>query len=151
VIGDVVRVRGRPDEVERVILNTAVADGRACQVSLPQDPGQAGKFQVRYLVGKLAGYRVHTSPESGDKVTRAEPFAAQVNVGNVDVVINPAWNDLLKAEMRMFPNAAHDDIVDAGSRAFSVIGGRGAPMRVSRAAVSQVRSHRPMAMAGRRY
>ncbi|AET91681.1 putative phage protein [Burkholderia sp. YI23] len=51
-------------------------------LGLPQESGQAGRTQVLYLTRELAGYRV-VSPEAGDKVTRAEPFAAQVNVGNV--------------------------------------------------------------------
>jgi phage terminase large subunit-like protein len=65
--------------------NTAALDGKSVRISLPQDPGQAGKTQILYLTRQLAGYRVISSPESGDKITRAEPFAAQVNVGNVHV------------------------------------------------------------------
>lgn len=61
-----------------------------------------------------------TSTETGDKVTRADPFASQVNVGNV-MLLRGSWNDLLIEEMRMFPNGANDDQVDALSRAFSVL------------------------------
>ena len=118
VIGDIVRLRGQPDAVERAIVNTAHADGAAVTISLPQDPGQAGKFQAAYLVSRLAGFSVETSPESGDKTTRAEPFASQVNVGNV-VMLSAPWNDGLKAELRMFPTGSHDDQVDALSRAFA--------------------------------
>ena len=53
-----------------------------------------------------------------DKVLRAEPFAAQVNVGNV-MMLRAEWNDALISELRMFPNGAHDDQVDALSDAFS--------------------------------
>lgn len=137
IIGDIALLRGSPDEVEAAIVNAAARDGRSVKVSLPQDPGQAGKFQVRYLVKKLAGYPVHTSPESGDKITRAEPFAAQVNVGNV-VMIRAPWNDGLVAQMRMFPAGAHDDQVDCLSRAYSVIGGRAAPMNISGAALRRI-------------
>lgn len=65
----------------------------------------------------LAGYPVGSSPESGDKITRAEPLAAQINTGNV-LVLKRSWNDAMREEMRMFPNGAHDDQVDALSRAF---------------------------------
>lgn len=148
IIADVVRMRGSPDEVEAAIINTAHSDGRHVKISLPQDPGQAGKFQVQYLVRKLQGYTVHTSPESGDKVTRAEPFASQINIDNASMVAAP-WNNNLKAEMRVFPNGSHDDIVDAGSRAFSVVGARSQGNRISRTAIQQLSRPRPM-IAGMR-
>ncbi len=118
VIADVVRLQGSPDEVERVLVATASRDGRDCEVDLPQDPGQAGKAQVQYLTRCLAGYRVSSSTESGDKVRRAEPLAAQVNVGNA-LLVRGAWNRDFIEELRMFPNGSHDDQVDAASRAFS--------------------------------
>lgn len=118
VIADVVRLRVGPDERDAAIKNTAGRDGTICKVSIPQDPGQAGKTQVLYLTRALQGFRVHSSPESGDKVTRAEPLAAQINVGNV-MMLRGSWNDDLINEMRMFPNGTHDDQVDSLSRAFS--------------------------------
>lgn len=127
IIGDVARMRGTPDEVEACLVNTTKRHGRGCAVDLPQDPGQAGKSQVQQFTKKLAGYRVSSSPESGDKVQRAEPFAAQVNVGNVSMMRAP-WNDDVINEMRMFPNGAHDDIVDASSRAFNALMAKGRPL-----------------------
>jgi predicted phage terminase large subunit-like protein len=118
IIADVLLMMGRPDEVQAALLNTAESDGTSVDISLPQDPGQAGKAQIAAFTRLLAGFTVHSSPESGDKITRAEPFAAQVNVGNV-VMLQAPWNDKLKSEMRDFPNSAHDDQVDAGSRAFN--------------------------------
>jgi len=100
-------------------LSTASQDGLIVEQSLPQDPGSAGKAHVLYLTKKLSGYRVHTSPESGDKVTRAEPLASQVNVGNV-VMVQGAWNEALIKEMAGFngDGKAKDDQVDCLSRAF---------------------------------
>ncbi|CBW74448.1 Large terminase subunit [Mycetohabitans rhizoxinica HKI 454] len=120
VIADVVRLRCGPDERDAALTNTAARDGKSVRISLPQDPGQAGKTQALYLTRKLAGYAVTTSPESGDKATRAEPLAAQINVGNVLMLRGP-WNDALLNEMRLFPNGTHDDQVDACSRAFAEI------------------------------
>lgn len=117
-IADAVRLRGMPDEVERALSNAATRDGTATRISIPQDPGQAGKSQALYFVRKLRGFNVSATPETGDKVTRAEPMAAQINVGNVSMLKAP-WNDALIAEMRMFPNGTHDDQVDASSRAFN--------------------------------
>jgi predicted phage terminase large subunit-like protein len=117
-IADITRMRGGPDEVQATLKNTAERDGKVPRISIPQDPGQAGKTQVLHFTRLLEGYRVKASPETGDKVTRAEPLAAQVNVGNV-VMLRAPWNDALVAEMRVFPNGTHDDQVDALSRAFA--------------------------------
>lgn len=106
------------DKRDALIKNTATLDGKLVKISIPQDPGQAGKTQVVSFLKLLAGYRVSTSPENGDKVTRAEPFASQVNVGNVKM-LRGEWNNGLINEMRMFPNGKHDDRIDALSRAFS--------------------------------
>lgn len=120
VIWDMARFQRGPDERDAAIVNTAGLDGKTVRVSIPQDPGQAGKTQVAYLTRRLAGFKVVSSPETGDKVTRAEPFAAQVNAGNVLMVRGP-WNEALVNEMRMFPNGSHDDQIDALSRAFAEI------------------------------
>ena len=120
VIGDMVRLRVGPDERDTAMINTATLDNKNVKISIPQDPGQAGKTQVLYLTRALAGYNVKSSPESGDKITRAEPFAAQVNIGNV-LMLRGDWNVPLINEMRMFPNGANDDQVDSLSRAFSEV------------------------------
>jgi len=136
IVSDATRVRETPDKRDAAILNTASRDGKAIRISIPQDPGQAGKTQVLYLTRSLVGYMVTSSPESGDKVTRAEPAAAQVNVGNV-MLLRGEWNRAFLEELRTFPNGVHDDQVDGFSRAFSHLIGR-APMRISDTALLQI-------------
>lgn len=116
IIADVVRFRGAPHEVEASLKNTASQDGISVRIRIPQDPGQAGKSQAQYFVKQLGGYSVTALPITGDKVVRAEPFAAQVNVGNV-VMLRAPWNQIVLDEMNMFPNGAHDDTIDAGADA----------------------------------
>lgn len=118
IIGDIRRMRVGPDERDAAMVNTSSMDGRSVKQSIPQDPGQAGKTQVLYLTRAMAGSSVVSSPESGDKITRAEPVAAQVNVGNVSM-IRADWNQPLLNELRSFPNGTNDDQVDALSRAFA--------------------------------
>ena len=120
IIADIIRERMNPGDSDALIYNTANADGRRTLISIPQDPGQAGKKQAFYFVQKLAGYRVITSPESGPKTTRAFPVASQINVGNVSM-LRSSWNIPFVEEMRMFPNGRHDDMIDALSRAFGEI------------------------------
>lgn len=117
IICDVERMRGAPHEVRQTMLATAQRDGPSTLHSIPQDPGQAGKVQVADFAVLLNGFRVKFSPESGDKIMRADPFASQVNVGNVDM-LRGAWNNALIEEMRLFPNSTKDQI-DAASRAFA--------------------------------
>jgi predicted phage terminase large subunit-like protein len=117
---DVLRGRWSPGDVEIKIQSTARWDGEECQILIPQDPGSAGKFQARYLVGKLQGYPVRTEAEAGDKEYRANPFAAQCEHGFVKLVEGD-WNQAFVDELCAFPNAAHDDQVDAASAAFRAL------------------------------
>jgi predicted phage terminase large subunit-like protein len=127
VILDVVRMRGGPHEVAETIAATASLDGRGVLIGLPQDPGQAGKHQVAWLVGKLAGYRVAASPETGSKVTRALPVAAQAEAGNL-ALLRGSWNQALLDELRDFPHGRKDDQVDALARAFAMLTTAGSPL-----------------------
>lgn len=137
VVLDIIRVRGGPDEVEQTIVNTAAQDGRGVRIGIAQDPGQAGKQQILYLTRKLTGYRVESSPETGDKSTRAAPVASQVNVGNVSVV-KARWNAPFIDELAAFPSGTKDDQVDALSRAFSMVGLNRPPMSINPALLLRV-------------
>jgi predicted phage terminase large subunit-like protein len=120
LIADIVRFRGSPGEVEHAIRSTAEQDGPTVTIALPQDPGQAGQAQVAYLTRKLAGFTVRASPETGSKLTRASPVAAQVEAGNVSM-LRARWNRPFLEELRDFPHGAKDDQVDALSRAFMAL------------------------------
>lgn len=120
IVADIVRLQGGPEDVEAALLNTARRDGTDCRIKLPQDPGQAGKAQVARLTKLLAGFAVTSAPVTGDKLTRAEPLAAQVNIGNV-LMVRADWNDACIGELRVFPNGAHDDQVDALADAFAAL------------------------------
>lgn len=117
-IEDVVRERAEIEKAEALIEQTCFNDGKSVIESLPQDPGQAGKSQVRHLAARLAGLNFRFSPETGTKEDRAIPFAAMVNAGNVRMVKGP-WNNALIDEMRNFPGSTFKDQVDALSRAFA--------------------------------
>jgi predicted phage terminase large subunit-like protein len=140
VVLHVCRERGGPDDVKRLVVNTAAQDKHdhgSVRIGLPQDPGQAGKAQVLDYTRILAGHIVDSVPVTGDKGTRAAPIASQVNVGNVDIVEGP-WNRAFLDELAAFPSGAHDDMVDALSEAFRLIGLGPAPMRISDAALRAI-------------
>ena len=123
-IAHVERFRATPAVVERTIKNVADQDRAAygrVKISLPQDPGQAGKSQKQYLGKTLAGHVVTFSPETGSKFVRAEPFATQAEAGNVYLVAgdDSSWIKPFLDETCMFPGGSHDDQVDGASRAFN--------------------------------
>jgi len=125
VIADLIHVRQNAADVRAMVKNTAIADKarfKRVKTVLPIDPGQAGKDQYQSYATMLSGFTVAGERETGDKVTRAEPFAAQWQAGNIDVLIAP-WNADLFSELEGFPDLKFDDIVDAGSGAFNALQG----------------------------
>lgn len=119
-IEDIKRGQWSPFEVERLISETAEQDGNETMVSLPQDPGQAGKSQAQHLIRRLSGYSVHARPETGSKQVRSMPVAAQAEAGNISLAPGE-WNEAFLAEVELFPIGFHDDQVDALSGAFEDI------------------------------
>jgi len=128
---DIMRMRGTPHQVEERIMATARADGRNVIISLPEDPGQAGKGQIAYLTARLAGHHVTASKETGSKTTRATPVASQIEAGNVSIV-RAGWNYEFIEELRGFPFGRKDDQVDALAQAFSTLTNIGSPIRRTR-------------------
>lgn len=120
IVADVIRKQVKAFEVRNTVKNTAAADkakyGRV-KIIIPQDPGQAGKEQYPSYASMLAGYIVAPERETNDKITRAEPFAAQWQAGNVDVLI-ASWNEAYFNELESFPGG-HDDQVDASAGSFN--------------------------------
>lgn len=118
IILDVVRMRVKTHERDAEIKKTVNKDGRGVKQSFPQDPGSAGKSQIAYLGVQLAGGRIVSSLETGNKEVRAEGVASQVNIGNV-IMLLADWNNRLIDELRHFPGGLNDDQVDALARAFN--------------------------------
>lgn len=118
VILDVQFARKRAEEVRKLVRSTAESDGTHVRVVLAQDPAQAGKDQIYSYKLLLEGFAVASDPETGDKVTKAEPFAAEWQRGNVYVVRAP-WNAKFFSLMEGFPSPdVHDDPVDAAAGAY---------------------------------
>jgi predicted phage terminase large subunit-like protein len=119
-VADVRRGQWGAGQVRDEIDAAATDDGHATRIVLPQDPGQAGKAQVEDLVARLAGFDVRAERQSGDKETRANPFAAQVERGNV-VVLRRAWTRAYLDELRTFPVGKYKDQVDASASALNML------------------------------
>jgi len=117
-IEDVVRGQWSAYNREQVILQTAELDRRRGPVVtwLEQEPGSGGKDSAHDTVRNLAGFPVFLDRVSGDKETRAEPFAAQAEAGNVRLVAGP-WNAGYIERVTGFPNEKYKDEVDASAGA----------------------------------
>ncbi len=108
-----------PRGVERLITGTASQDGFDVQIDVELEGGATGKLYVDSLRRKsLRGYAVKAVPPKGDKVTRAMPFAAAAENGEVKIV-RGLWNEAFLEEIEAFPDGDHDDQVDAASGAYT--------------------------------
>jgi predicted phage terminase large subunit-like protein len=117
-VADVVRGQWSPGRRDEVIRQTAEKDGHDVRIWLEQEAGVSGKERSQATVRKLAGYTVRTEPVTGSKEDRADPFAAQSEVGNVRLC-RGTWNREYIEELVSFPNGDHDDQVDGSSGAFN--------------------------------
>jgi predicted phage terminase large subunit-like protein len=123
VISHVVRGDWSALEREKQIKAWAERDRAALksgsyEVGVEQEPGSSGKESVENTIRNLAGFRVFADRVTGSKETRAEPFAAQVQGGNVFLVAGN-WHNALLEEMEAFPAGKYRDQVDACSGAFN--------------------------------
>lgn len=109
-------------ERERRIKTIASLDGYHVRVYVEQEPGSGGKESAESTVRNLAGWAVEADRPVGNKELRAEPFAAQVQAGNV-CLLAADWNRDYLNELEQFPNGPRKDQVDASSGAFAKLTG----------------------------
>lgn len=106
---------------ERVISQTLAADkaryGHVVNY-IEQEPGSGGKESAENTIRTNPGYSIFADRPTGDKATRAEPFAAQAGIGNVKLLAG-GWNGRYLDILTAFPRGAVKDPVDASSGGFS--------------------------------
>lgn len=123
IILDGKRVAKNAANVRDLIVSTAKQDKTmygTSKIFIPQDPGQAGKDQSRSYAKILTGYSFMSNPVTGNKITRAEPMAAQWQNGNI-YMLEGEWNKPYLDEMDGFPDLLHDDYVDSSSDGFRIV------------------------------
>lgn len=124
VIADVRRMRGTPREVERFVQQTAMDDGRAIPIRMEQEPGSSGVMQIDYYRRNiLVGYDFRPDRKTSSKESRANPLSSAAEAGNVSIVAGQ-WNRDFLDEVALFPNGAHDDMVDAVTGSFTFLASR---------------------------
>jgi predicted phage terminase large subunit-like protein len=122
VVEDVVRGQWNAFDRERRIKSTAEFDatlGRT-EVWLEQEPGSGGKESVERSIVNLKGFIAKADKVSGSKEIRAEPYAAQVQGGNIFIITDKGdWARDFLDEHEGFPTTKYKDQVDAAAGAFA--------------------------------
>jgi predicted phage terminase large subunit-like protein len=123
VIEHVVRGQWAALEREQKIKHWATLDRKNCrpgayEVVIEQEPGSGGKESVEATIRNLAGFKVAQDKVTGSKEVRADPFAAQVQGGNVKLVAGE-WHYNFLDELQSFPYGKYRDQTDAAAGAFN--------------------------------
>jgi phage terminase large subunit-like protein len=135
-IDDLVSVRARPVDVLRIMRDTADADGKMVSIGLWQDVGGAGLVDVDTTRAVLGDFSIEivqsfgadtagkAKPASGSSRAKrqfANAWAPDVEAGRV-YLKRALWNIAVLDEADRFPDAAHDDAIDAISGAKQLLG-----------------------------
>jgi predicted phage terminase large subunit-like protein len=121
VIADVRRGQWAALDREKVIKSTAAIDKQTFPhhfIWVEQEPGSSGWESAQATIRMLAGFKVRADRVTGNKVDRAQPYAAQVQGGNV-LLLAGEWNRVFLGEHETFPAGKFKDQVDAAAGAFS--------------------------------
>ncbi|HML21823.1 MAG TPA: phage terminase large subunit [Aggregatilinea sp.] len=128
-IEDVVRGQWSALEREKTIKETAELDAlkygskAAVQIYVEEEPGSGGKESADATVRNLRGFVIRKDKPSGDKLVRAEPFAAYSEAKMVKLV-RGLWNTVWLDEITAVPNNKYWDQLDSASGAFNKLAKR---------------------------
>jgi len=122
IVLSVIRGQWGAVEREKVIQQTAQLDGPGVAIWVEQEPGSGGKESAEATIRSLSGFTCKAERPTGDKVLRAEPYAVQVDAGNVKL-LKGEWNQAYIDEVSTFPSGEYKDQIDASSGAFGKLCG----------------------------
>jgi predicted phage terminase large subunit-like protein len=116
---DVAHFRKSPAGTKQTMQDTADKDGLTVTQVTEEEGGSSGKMvSDDFARTVFEGHAYKTVKPTGDKATRAGPFASAAERGNVYVVRAPWLNDWLD-ELCIFPTkGAHDDQVDTAAYSY---------------------------------
>ena len=120
-IEDVLRGQWGALEREARLMQMANADMatyQRYQVWIEQEPGSGGKESVENTIRLMKGCDVHADKVTGEKTIRAEPYAAQVQAGQVSIKAADWTRDFL-SEHELYPMGKFKDQVDAAAGGFN--------------------------------
>ena len=120
IILDVKKGQWGAEQREKIIEQTAVADGQRVEQWIEQEPGSGGKESAESTIRNLinSGMRCYAERPTGSKEERADPYSVAVNNGLVGLLVGE-WNRDFIEEHRFFPFGNFKDQVDAAAGAFN--------------------------------
>ena len=119
-IVDIIKAQKGPGDIEKLVANTAQADGHACAIRMEEEGGSSGiSNTLRYAKEILQGYDYVGVKPVVSKIERARPVAAACQVGTVFISSRCRNLTDFMAQLDAFPNGANDDMVDGFSGAFT--------------------------------
>lgn len=121
VVEDIIRGQWSALDRDERLLQAAQSDKAICprySIWFEQEPGSGGKESAESSVRKFKGFDVKLDKVTGSKEVRAEPYAAQVQAGQVSIKA-AGWNREFLQEHEEFPNGKFKDQVDATAGAFN--------------------------------
>lgn len=118
-----------PREIEREIYHCCFDDGADTAIYMEQEPGSAGIHNIDHFKRKVIppGWRFIPDRVSGDKETRARPLSAAAEKELIKIARTrktDEWYSEVMEQLETFPEADHDDAVDALSGAFNALNHR---------------------------
>lgn len=124
VIADIIRGRWSALEREEIISSTLQSDFavfKNYRAYNEQEPGSGGKESAENTIRNNPGIPVFADKvgkAEGNKETRAEPFVAAVQGGNIWLIAAP-WYDDWKEEVETWPSSRFKDQVDGAAGAYN--------------------------------
>lgn len=113
----------RDNSIEKAALKDRDYFSENYRVANEQMPGPDGKQAHNNLAAMLARHKIEcvAMPAIQSKETRARAVAAAIKYGRVRILDGKSWRENVWDELRLFPNGAHDDIVDAMAHAYNAL------------------------------
>ena len=121
VVEDVIRGQWSSLERETRVMQAARADKATCprySIWFEQEPGSGGKESAEASIRRFKMFGAFADKVTGAKEVRAEPYAGQVQNGQVSLVAG-AWNWDFLQEHEEYPFGKYLDQVDATAGAFN--------------------------------
>lgn len=123
-VENVIREQMSPEQVERKVRSTALADGEDVKVYIEQEPGSSGIALVsHYARNVIPEFTVEGVPVVTNKLVRAQPYLAAAEGGKV-TLLSGSWNTAYKREFDSFPGGAYDDQIDTTAAAYQKLSGK---------------------------
>lgn len=122
-VQDVVRGRWAPYERDRIIKQVAQLDGYNVKIRMEKEPGASGESLCDSMGRMLTGFNFRGIRSKDSKMARVnsiDGIASVAGVGRLRLR-KGHWTREFIDELIMFPNALHDDQVDALSGAYKAL------------------------------